>query len=138
ERTRELDHAPRGLRPPRSGGEDHRLRVTRGERLRGLRVGPNHLGPTSQALHELNEVVDERVVVVDDKDHVTAPIRSAAVGAPPKAASIADAFASVSSSSRSGSESATIPAPVCTCAVPSAMTTVLSVMQKSMSPVNVR
>ena len=41
-------------------------------------------------------------------------------------------------SSRSGSESATMPAPVWTCAVPSCTITVRMVMQKSRSPENVR
>ena len=78
--------------------------------------------------HVLDEVVGERVVVVDHRNahHMASAISMAL--------NIAPAFSSVSSYSRSGFESATTPHPACTYAIPSAATTVRSVIAMSRLP----
>src|SRR5690606_12782035 len=81
----------------------------------------------SQILHE---VIRKRIVVVDHDNH------DAASSAIAIAFNIAFALLTVSSYSRSGIESATIPAPVCTYATPSLMMTVRIVMHESIFPEN--
>src|SRR5439155_27055234 len=79
--------------------------------------------------HVLDEVVRERVVVVDHREsshHIASAISMAL--------NIAPAFSSVSSYSRSGLESATTPQPAWTYALPSATTTVRRVMAMSRLP----
>src|SRR5438552_11790192 len=79
--------------------------------------------------HVLDEVVGERVVVVDHceaRHHIASAISMAL--------NIAPAFSSVSSYSRSGLESATTPQPAWTYALPSATTTVRRVMAMSRLP----
>src|SRR5688500_8147993 len=125
----------------RSGRQDHRLGVHRDELLGGTFVALHDDRLAAEALDQLDEVVGERVVVVDDEDH-GAPcgigsVRAGAGGGATAGRSAA-AFAFVSRSSNAGSLSATIPAPLCTEATPSFTTTVLIVMQKSRSPANVR
>ena len=92
---------PRVLRPARPGGDHDRLRsgALHGIRVEGVIAANVHLG--SQLPQVLHEVVGERIVVVDDEDHES----------PHAAASSASALRHVSSCSRRGSESATIPAP---------------------------
>src|SRR5439155_2457482 len=118
------------LRTPGAGGEDHALRLRGDELLRGGRVGPDHPSGLARSFDQLDQVVDERVVVVDHQDHRGPPI--------PAADRIAEAFASVSRYSASGSESCTIPAPDWTCRTPSRATAVRIVMHTSRSPANVR
>src|SRR5439155_16799145 len=109
-----------------------------GERLelgRTQRVVPHHADGGAGRLEGLDEVEREAVVVVDHEDHGSDPptpapaSSSAATGRSPfvvdppassAASSIARrraaALCSVSSNSRSGTEPATMPAPVWTCA----------------------
>ena len=110
EQAEELHEAPGLLGPPGARGKDHPRRRPRGERLGRLGVGADDLGPVAQPLDELDQVVDEGVVVVDHEDHRTVASSnsrdaSASGVAAPTAGMSAEAFASVSRSSRSGSES---------------------------------
>src|SRR5262245_17509944 len=100
---------PRGLRTAGTGRYDYgleagALHVGDGH---GIVAADFHLG--SQLPQILDEVVGERVVVVEDEDHDAAS---------PTAASSASALRHVSSYSRAGEESATIPAPAWTKARP--------------------
>src|SRR5947209_4384767 len=72
----------------------------------------------------LVQVVRKTVVVVDQQDHEM----------PPAASNMARALFMDSTYSRSGTESATIPAPACTCRTPSFTTPVRMVMAVSMLP----
>src|SRR5207248_2753932 len=74
----------------------------------------------------LGEIVSERIVVIDQQQHFACSI----------AARTAIAFRSVSSRSRAGSESATIPAPACTKALPFFSTTERNAIQLSQFPSN--
>src|SRR5206468_4857540 len=87
---------------------DHdRLGVTRRDAIHRDPVVAVHLDLGPQLLKILDEVVGERVVVVDDDDHARASARSmASIRAP--------ALLTHSRYSRCGTESATIPAPACT------------------------
>src|SRR6267378_1316444 len=82
----------------------------------------------------LDEVVRERVVVVDDSKPCVRSRSHHMPSAISMALNIAPAFSSVSSNSRSGRESATTPAPDCTYATPSATTMVRSVIAMSRFP----
>src|SRR5687768_10020152 len=85
-------------------------------------------------------VIEIVVPLLDDALRIDGVhVRGSASGSRvPMAGSNAAAFAFVSTSSASGSESATTPAPDWTCARPSATTAVRIVMQKSRSPAKVR
>jgi len=66
-----LDHVERGARAIGSAGarrQHHARRAARGERAGGYGVVADHLHVGSERLDELDEVVGERVVVVDDED----------------------------------------------------------------------
>ena len=97
---------------------------------RNVARGPSRICETPFAIGPVEEVVApfDHAARLIDLDHGSTPI----------AGSNAAALAFVSASSVSGSESATTPAPVCTCARPSDTTAVRIVMQKSRSPANVR
>ena len=88
-----------------------------------------HLHLLPQFRQVLHQVVCERIVVVDNEYHYS----------PRSAISIARiralALLTVSWYSRSGTESATMPAPACRCATPSLRTSVRIVIQVSMLPV---
>src|SRR5438034_5375977 len=89
-----------------------------------LVVAPHgHLG--SKLPEQVNEVVGERVVVVDQENHCSARVI---------AVSSAASLRRHSSGSACGSESATIPAPACRCATPSSRTIVLIAMHVSSVP----
>ena len=92
-----------------------------------------HLGP--QLAEVLDQVVGEAVVVVDHDDpwH-RRPYQSLSAAATSMARKSAAALFWVSSYSAAGTESATIPAPACTWAIPSWQTTVRIVMQVSRLP----
>src|SRR5450759_243608 len=124
---------PRVLGSPRPRGDDQ---VRRRERPDTWHIDivvarHDHLGP--QYLESLGEVVGERIVVVDER-HLAAVHHRSPLSAERTARTTARALDIVSSYSVAGSESATTPAPACTCARPSRMTTVLMAMQVSMSP----
>src|SRR5207247_7699169 len=87
-------------------------------------VVPAHEHLRPELLEEVDEVVGERVVVIDQQDHRSA---SASVIAVSSAAS----FRRHSSCSAAGSESATMPAPACRWATPSRRTTVRIAMHVS-------
>src|SRR6266850_8411443 len=111
---------------PRPWGDDDPIKRPK-LRNRDLVVA-EHARLSTELGQVLHQVVRERVVVVDDGEvhHICSAISMALNMAP--------AFSSVSSNSRSGRESATTPAPACTYAVPSATTTVRSVMAMSRLP----
>ena len=120
----ELDADPRLLRPRRPG-RDHDgvgpLRLDLGDRDLVV-AGDGDIG--ADAGEQLHEVVGERVVVVEQEDPHASP---------PMAASMEAAFEATSAASRSGTESATMPAPACTVAVPSRMSALRMVMAHSTS-----
>src|SRR2546426_1743222 len=84
-------------------------------------VVAKHSGLDPELAEVLDQVVGERIVVVDDGEPGGRSVhhRSSAISI---ALNIAPAFSSVSSNSRSGRESATTPAPACTYATPPATT----------------
>src|SRR5262249_36303680 len=77
----------------------------------------------------LNQVVSKRIVVIDNKDHKNSCARS-------MARNVALALLTLSSYSKSGSESATTPPPACTKAMSSFKTMLLKAMQESSWPSN--
>ncbi len=88
----------------------------------------------AQLAQVLDEVVGERIVVVDDEDaHGYSPSEASS-----SARISARALSHVSSNSAAGSESITMPAPACTRAVEPDMTTVRIAMQKSRLPAKSR
>src|SRR5690606_14550104 len=82
----------------------------------------------AQRARQVREVVREQVPAVDDGDHTGTPSAAATV------CSMAPAFEAISCSSRSGSESATMPAPAWMNATPRRTTMVRMVMHESMLP----
>src|SRR6185369_5547323 len=146
------DRDPGIVRVARTGRDDDATQARRrvvghlgdGTDLDGVVADDMHLGPGR--LECLHEVEGEAVVVVDDEDHGWTSISSAsssAAAAPdasltPAAISMARrkaaALCSVSSNSRSGTDPATIPAPVWTCAWPSLSTALRMVMAVSRLP----
>src|SRR5205823_287589 len=116
ERGDQLEEAAGVLGPAGTRGQDHGVGPASGQAGGRLGVRAHHLGGVAEGFYQLDQVVDERVVVVDHQDH------------PATAWSSADALAWVSRSSRSGSESATMPAPAWTWAWPSSTTAVRMVM----------
>ena len=94
-----------------AGGDDHAV-VTRQVADAHL-VVPKHSGLDAKLAEVLDQVVGERVVVVDDREPGGRSIHGSS-SAISIALNIAPAFSSVSSNSRSGRESATTPAPACT------------------------
>src|SRR5207248_1347444 len=83
----------------------------------------------AQLAENLREVVGERIVIIDQEEFQHVIFFARAI-----AARTAIALRSVSSRSRNGSESATIPAPACTNALPFFKTTERSAMQLSQFP----
>src|SRR2546428_1626154 len=110
--------------------------VVAGELLDSDRVVSEHVRLHAELAQVLDEVVCERVVVVDDREPCLRRACHHMPSAISMALNIAPAFSSVSSNSRSGRESATTPAPDCTYATPSATTMVRSVIAMSMLPPN--
>src|SRR5438477_604170 len=90
---------PRLPRRARSGGDDDMRWPRRLDCLERRGVVVSYDGLFSQLAHVAGQVVDERVVVVDQQDHGT------------RAAMSPPALSSVSRYSCSGSESATLPPP---------------------------
>src|SRR5205823_2201110 len=90
---------PRLPRRARSGGDDDMRWPRRLDCLERRGVVASYDGLFSQLAHVAGQVVDERVVVVDQQDHGT------------RAAMSPPALSSVSRYSCSGSESATMPPP---------------------------
>src|SRR3954463_13144745 len=122
---------PGVTRMPRPGRQHDGVGLHRNELLGRLHVGLHDDGRSPEALDQLDEVVRERVVVVDNEDHA-----GTSIGA--TAGSSAAALARVSRSSVSGSESATTPAPAWMLTASPVPPAVRIVMQKSRSPANVR
>ena len=121
----QLHADPRLLRPRRAGRDDDRVRVERLDLVDGHRVVARDRDIGADSAQQLHDVVGERVVVVEQEDpHASGP---------PMAASIEAAFDATSAASRSGTESATIPAPAWTVAIPSRMRADLMVMAHSTS-----
>src|SRR5919197_194480 len=122
-----------GLVGRAGAGRDHDAVEAVLEQLVGGRaVVAHYLEVAPQLAQVLNEVVGERVVVVDH-EHLHG--QSGCSIAISTARSTAFAFASDSANSYSGLASATVPPPACTCATPSLITTVRMWMQVSRSPV---
>ena len=126
----QLHEAARLLWPARPWRQDHPVRCQPDQLFGGGRAGGDDPDLVAGNGHQLDQVVDERVLMVDYEDHGSSP--------PATAARIAEALASVSCSSRCGSESATIPAPAWTWTWPPVTTAVRMVMQKSRSPAKAR
>ncbi len=120
----ELDADARLLRPGRSGRDDDGVGPLRVDLVDRDLVVARDGDIGADAGEQLHEVVGERVVVVEQEDlHAS----------PPMAASMEAALAATSAASRSGTESATIPAPACTVAMPSRMSALRMVMAHSTS-----
>src|SRR5439155_25549590 len=111
-------------RPARARGDDEVRRLEPLSLVGVDRVISPHDHLHAELAEEMREVVGERVEVVDQQDHARASASSIAV-------SRAASFRRHSSCSAAGSESATIPAPACSSATPSASTIVLIAMQAS-------
>ena len=123
----ELDELPR----PRPAGAGERTRcVGASARLVSVdRVVPAHDRPRAPSSpKEVREVVRERVVVVDEQDHVRAPPRARSRPRAPRACS------GTPGAPPAGSESATIPPPACSSATPSCSTIVRIAMHVSSAP----
>ena len=104
DRGRRLHDDPRVLRPPRPGRQDDVIRPELPDFLHGHRVVADHPDVRVQRADELVEVVGKAVVVIDQQDHI--------VTASSSARSEARALFRHSSYSFSGTESATMPAPL--------------------------
>src|ERR1051326_2718557 len=103
----EFDADARMFRPPGPRRDQNSAGFQRDDLLQSERVVPDHPVVAGVKADELDEVVRERIVVVDDQNQREIPsaIRSASTSA--------RALLVVSSYSRAGSESATLPAPAC-------------------------
>src|SRR5262245_45319575 len=116
-------------------GRDHEpVERLRRQRLDRDRVVAVHLELGPQRPQVLDEVVGERIVVVDDGDHPPAPSLPIPRSARCTASHSARPLAMVSSHSRSGSESATMPAPAPQCAAPPEYTSVRIAIARSRLP----
>src|SRR5437867_8573735 len=115
------------IRRLRARGDDDRPRTARRDPVHRDPVVPIHLHLGSQLKKILDQVVGERVVIIDDDDHACASARS-------MASISARALLTHSRYSCCGTESATIPAPAYTWATPRAITVVLMVMQETRLP----
>ena len=118
-----------GVRVARAGREDESLR------FQGFDSGdidfivPDDLHLRAKGANHLHEVVGEGVVVVDHEYHCSSSAKRTA-------SKTAFALPMVSSYSRSGTESATIPAPDRIVTRAPSLTSVRMTMAKSMSPVS--
>src|SRR5579859_5486918 len=104
-----LDRDPRVLRAPGAGRDDQRLMA--GQLLHAHLVVEEDVDIALELAQVLDQVVGERVVVVDDGDPGGA---HGILSAWAMASNMAPDLASVSSNSRAGTESATTPAPAWT------------------------
>src|SRR5438477_552513 len=84
---------------------------------------------------DLRQIPAETLIVAKDQHHARLSIPLKTISA---ARSTARAFARVSCNSLPGTESATIPAPACTCIWPPFTTAVRIAMARSISPLNPR
>src|SRR3954471_14624986 len=117
ESAQDLDRRAGGGRTAGTGGDDEVRRVQELRSVRVDRVVSPDDDVRTELAEEVREVVGEAVVVVDQEDHATSSARSIAC-------SSAASLARHSACSAAGSESATIPAPACRCAIPFASTIV--------------
>src|SRR6266853_3352241 len=129
----ERDPGFRGSAGPRRN--DDACRYHRGDVPRRDLVVAEHPDLCAQLAQILHQIPGEGIVVVDHQDHARLSIPLEAISA---ARSTARALARVSCNSLSGTESATIPAPACTCIRPSFTTAVRIAMARSISPLNPR
>src|SRR5688572_89141 len=111
---------------PGTGRDDDQLRVEADDLLDGHLVIAVHDTVGAEMSHVLHEVVDERVVVVDDADHAAAPSTVT-----PRARAPEPSFARHSAYSAAGSESCTMPPPACRRISPSDRTMLRMVRYKS-------
>src|SRR4051794_12134529 len=126
-------HGHAGLRRgARTRRHDRLVGAAVDQLLDACHVVANHVELRPQLAQVLDEVVGERVVVVEDQDPHA---QSACAHASSIAALTARDFASVSRTSYCGSESATIPPPACRYTRPSLITAERMKMQVSRSPV---
>src|SRR3954451_4695141 len=123
----DLDRGARVGGPPRTGRDDE-LRPREALGLVGAdRVVAMDDNLAAELAEHVHEVISERVVVVDEKDHSRASASSIA-------SSSAASLRRHSLCSAAGSESATIPAPACRRATPSWRTIVRIGMRVSSVP----
>src|SRR5438876_10633541 len=118
-----------GARPTRAGRNANAFRNQLSNASWTDLIVAFHQNYGAELAENLREIVGERIVIIDQEEfqHVTSFARAIA-------ARTAIALRSVSSRSRNGSESATIPAPACTNALPFFKTTQRSAMQLSQFP----
>ena len=125
----QLHRDARILRASGAGRDDEPVGCERLRLLHRDRVVAEDLDLGAELLEQMDEVPRERVVVVEHQD-----LHAYSLSASSIAASSAASFARHSRCSAAGSESATIPAPACSRATPSATTIVRSAMQVSIVP----
>src|SRR6266487_6705458 len=126
---------PRFIGSTGPGRNDDAFRSHRGDVRRRDLVVAKHPDVRAQFAQILHQIPGEGIVIVDHQDHVRPSIPLEAISA---ARSTARALARVSCNSLSGTESATIPAPACTCIWPSFTTAVRIAIARSISPLNPR
>src|SRR5215211_3374639 len=119
----------------RTGRHDHAIELAAEQVVHGRAVVAHDLQVASHLAQVLDEVVGERVVVVDHQDLHGHQGQSGWVAASSIAFLTPFALATDSSYSYSGLASATVPPPAWMCAMPSLITTVRMWMQVSRSPV---
>src|SRR5919205_3443609 len=127
-----LERDPGLVGRARPGRDDDAVEAAPEQIVHGGAVVAHHLEVAAQLAQILDEVVGERVVVVDDQ-HPHG--QSGCSMASSTARSTARALCSDSANSYAGWASATVPPPACTCARPSFMTTVRMWIAVSRSPV---
>ena len=109
---RHLHGDPRVLRPPRAGGEDDPFRLQRPDLFHRQFIVSNDLNVRTELAGQLIEVIGKAVIVVNQQDHSSTSCASSS------ALRDARALFIHSSNSCSGTESATIPAPLLTNTLP--------------------
>src|SRR4029077_7007222 len=127
--TNDVATDSRVARPARSGRDADAFRNKLSNVSQARLVIAFHQNVGAQLAENLREVVGERIVIIDQEEFQRNTPFARAI-----AARTAIALRSVSSRSRTGSESATIPAPACTNALPFFKTTQRSASQLSQFP----
>src|SRR6185312_6804358 len=131
------DHvqADSGLVGGAGAGRDHQVRGRQGADVAGRDlVVADHPNLRTNLAEVLDQVVGERVVIIDDQQHVLRPVELVTARAISTAFSTARALMTHSRCSSPGTLSATMPAPACTWMVSPSVTSVRMAMARSALP----